>query len=265
VKLATLSPKTVTNHLIFLYGLFAFAVRGRWARTNPVALVDRPPAVPRHGRRIRCRAVEVEALLRAVLDDSLGRTDAALYLCAVTTGLRQGELLALTWLDVDWLARRIRVADNFPRGHTDEADTPKSRHLRSVPMADRLAPPSSSGTSSGRPFAPTTTSSSATPPRARPTTPRNCASASTRRLDAPAFVRITFLELRRTFGTKMAASGAPLRALREWMGHSDAKSTEIYSHYAPDATNAATFVERAFGGDADSTPRCRAAGRPARA
>ena len=139
-KLATLSPKTVTNHLTFLHGLFAFAVKRRWAPTNPVALVDRPPATRQHARRIRfLQPVEVEALLRAVPDDELGPTDAALYLCAVMTGLRQGELLALKWLDVDWLARRIRVADNFPRGRSDEVDTPKSHYVRSVPMADRLA------------------------------------------------------------------------------------------------------------------------------
>ena len=39
---------------------------------------------------------------------------------------------------------------------------------------------------------------------------------------------ITFHELRHTFGTQMAAAGAPLRAIQEWMGHADAKTTEIY-------------------------------------
>jgi integrase len=29
---------------------------------------------------------------------------------------------------------------------------------------------------------------------------------------------ITFHELRHTFGTQMAAAGAPLRAIQEWMG-----------------------------------------------
>ena len=31
------------------------------------------------------------------------------------------------------------------------------------------------------------------------------------------------------------------------MGHADAKTTEIYAHYAPDATGGAPFAERAFG------------------
>jgi integrase len=62
-----------------------------------------------------------------------------LYLTAAMTGLRQGELIALPWLDVDWVARRIRVADNFPRGRVDERDSPKSHEGRSVPMArDRV-------------------------------------------------------------------------------------------------------------------------------
>jgi integrase len=138
-KLESLSPKTVTNHLTFMHGLFGFAIRRRWTDANPVALIDRPPATRQHSRRIRfLQPPEVEALLRAIPDDDLGAVERPLYLCAVMTGLRQGELLALKWLDVDWVARRIRVADNFPRGRTDEADSPKSHYLRSVPMADRL-------------------------------------------------------------------------------------------------------------------------------
>ncbi len=68
-------------------------------------------------------------------------------------------------------------------------------------------------------------------------------------LDQAGARTITFHELRHTFGTQMAAAGAPLRAIQEWMGHADAKTTEIYRHYAPDPTHGAALVERAFGGD----------------
>jgi len=53
------------------------------------------------------------------------------------TGLRQGELLALRWRDVDWSAQRIRVRRNYVRGHLL---TPKSkRGSRSVPLASQVA------------------------------------------------------------------------------------------------------------------------------
>src|SRR5919199_3338503 len=63
---------------------------------------------------------------------------------------------------------------------------------------------------------------------------------------------LTFHELRHTFGTRMAAAGAPLRAIQEWMGHADATTTEIYAHYAPDPAGEAGFAQRAFGGGASS-------------
>jgi integrase len=43
----------------------------------------------------------VEALLRAVPDDPLGRVERVMYLTAAMTGMRQGELFALRWRDVE--------------------------------------------------------------------------------------------------------------------------------------------------------------------
>ncbi len=70
---------------------------------------------------------------------------------------------------------------------------------------------------------------------------------------------LTFHELRHTFGTRMAAAGAPLRSIQAWMGHADATTTEIYSHYAPDPAGEAGFAERAFGEESVPVP-----GEPAR-
>ena len=57
---------------------------------------------------------------------------------------------------------------------------------------------------------------------------------------------IRFHDLRHTFGTRMAAAGAPLRSIQEWLGHNDYRTTSIYADYAPDATQGASWAERAF-------------------
>jgi integrase len=54
-----------------------------------------------------------------------------------------------------------------------------------------------------------------------------------------------FHDLRRTFGTRLAAQGVPMRALQEMLGHRDFKTTLIYADYAPSAREP-EWVEAAF-------------------
>jgi integrase len=242
-----LSAKTVQNHLTFVHGVFVFAKKRGWVSANPVTAVDRPRRTTSAQRRIRfLQPAELDALLRAVPDDTLAAADGALYLTAAMTGLRQGELLALRWRDVDWVAARVRVADNFPRGRVDEPDSPKSHEGRSVPMSDRVA------TQLERLFQRSSWQGENDLVFCHPETGRVLDASKVRKRFAAALARagvheITFHELRHTFGTQLAAAGAPLRAIQEWMGHADAKTTEIYRHYAPDPTGGAALVERAFG------------------
>ena len=58
---------------------------------------------------------------------------------------------------------------------------------------------------------------------------------------------VRFHDLRHTFGTRMAAAGAPLRAIQEWLGHSDYRTTSIYADYAPDPSGGARYAAIAFG------------------
>jgi integrase len=96
-----------------------------------------PEEEPLPHQRVRfLQPSELDQLIDAAPEDTLGAVERALYLAAALTGLRQGELLALKWLDIDWSVGRVRVADNFTRGRLD---TPKSHEGRSVPMAARLA------------------------------------------------------------------------------------------------------------------------------
>jgi hypothetical protein len=45
----------------------------------------------------------------------------------------------------------------------------------------------------------------------------------------------------------MAAAGAPLRAIQEWMGHRDSQTTQVYADYAPDPSQGAVWAQAAFG------------------
>ena len=237
------APKSVRNYVGLLHGVFAYAERQGWLAGNPCQGAELP-AAPDEDAEIRfLDDAELEALLRATPDDELGSLDRVLYLTAAMTGLRQGELLALRWRDVDWSAARVRVRRSYVRG---EFGRPKSkRSSRSVPLAVRLARELERHFQAtewqgdddlvfGHPASNTPLDRSALRRRFK----RNLARARVR--------EVRFHDLRHTFGTRMAAAGTPLRTLQEWMGHRDFKTTLIYADYQP-SKREAEFVERAFG------------------
>ena len=241
---AGLAMKTVTNHLQFAHGVFAFSLRRGWVATNPVAMADRPPAAPADPDIRFLEREELEALLRAAADDYLGSLDRVLWLTAAMTGLRRGELAALRWRDVDWTARVIRVRRSYSRG---QWSTPKSRRsIRAVPMADRVARELEQhfGRSAY------TDDDDLVFCHPHTGTPYDASKSRVRFKDAlrRAELRdIRFHDLRHTYGTLMAAAGTPLRTLQGWMGHRDYKTTEIYADFAPDPSQGAVWAERAFG------------------
>ena len=57
--------------------------------------------------------------------------------------------------------------------------------------------------------------------------------------------QVRFHDLRHTFATRLAAAGTPLRTIQEYLGHADAKTTQIYAHYAPSEREVA-MVNTAF-------------------
>jgi integrase len=119
------SVKSTLNYLGLLHGIFDFAIRHSWASSNnPCKLVDKPERLDADADVRFLDQPELDALLDAVPGDDLGRVERVMYLAAAMTGMCQGELIALRWQDVDWLARRIRVTRNYVRG---EFGTPKSK------------------------------------------------------------------------------------------------------------------------------------------
>jgi integrase len=166
-------------------------------------------------------------------------------------GLRQGELVALRWRDIDWTAGVVRVRRNYTRG---EWGTPKSRRSsRAVPLADRAA------AELERHFQRSAYRADEQLVFCHPHTVNPYDASKLRErfyaaMKAAGMAHrcgpkggITFHSLRHAFGTRMAAVGVPMRTLQEWMGHRDFTTTLVYADFAPDPAGGAAFAERAFG------------------
>lgn len=238
-----MAPKSVRNYLGLLHALFSYAEKQEWTRGNPCKLVEKPGVEEGDADIKFLDDNEFEALLRAVPDRGLGSRDRVMYLTAAMTGLRQGELVALRWRDIDWSASRVRVRQNFVRG---EFGRPKSkRSSRSVPLADRVAGALDRHFKAS-PFQAADDLVFGNPRTGKPLARRAVLKRFKTNLARAGIREIRFHDLRHTFGTRMAAAGVPLRTLQEWMGHRDFKTTLIYADYQP-SDREAELIERAFG------------------
>jgi integrase len=232
-----LAPKTIRNVIATLSALL-----GRYAGSNPCDGIELP-AVPEQTDIRFLTPEEVDAVARHARPGMYQSIDRALFLTAAMTGLRKGELIALRWRDVDWTAARIRVRQNYVRG---EFGTPKSkRSTRSVPMADEV------GGELERLFKRSRFQGDgdlvfAHPASGEPLPKANVTRRFRKALKAAGLDDSRrFHDLRHTFGTHMAAAGAPMRTLQEWLGHRDLATTQIYADYAPSAAEG-QMIDRAF-------------------
>lgn len=238
-----LAPKSRANALGMLHSLIEFALYEGWASGENAVKRVAKPAIANEDVDVRfLDAEEVEALLRAIPDDALGRVERVMYLTAAMTGMRQGELLALRWRDVDWRALRVRVRRNWVRG---EFGTPKSkRSSRAVPLADRLAA-ELERLYQDSPRQGDDDLVFAHPATGKPIDRSKLLKRFKAALKRAEVREVRFHDLRHTFGTRMAAAGVPMRTLQEWMGHRDFATTLIYADYAP-SEREATWVQQAF-------------------
>ncbi len=115
-----LAANTVIVHISVLHDVFNSAVREELVDANPTRAVERPKR-PRNRWRIltpqETRAtLAAYDTLAAQADDDLGRdymsTHRLAFLTLMLTGLRQHELRALRWRDVDLIENTLRVADS---------------------------------------------------------------------------------------------------------------------------------------------------------
>ncbi len=154
------------------------------------------------------------------------------------TALRRGKLVGLQCVDVNWPARRCASRRTTPRGVrlAQVAPGPFGADGRPARRRARAPLPALAVSRQGRPHV--------LPPADR-SRPRRVEVAQALRSRAGA--RRCPPDHRHAFGTQIAAAGAQLRAMQEWLGHADASTTEIHGATPPTRPGGAIFAKHASG------------------
>jgi integrase len=128
-----LSARTVQYTHAVLHRALKQAKRWGMVNRNVTEDVDRPQL-----KRDEIQPLDREQA-RRLLEVAEGERLHALYVVAVTVGLRPGEMLALRWSDVDLGDGTLRINRAFSDGEFDTPKTPRSRRKVELSNAARAA------------------------------------------------------------------------------------------------------------------------------
>jgi integrase len=257
-----LSPTTVRSIHLRLHHALKDALRLGLAAVNVSEKVS-PPRAAHHEMQTLS-----EEQARQFLQAAAGERFYVLYVLALTTGMREGELLALRWQDVDLeqalLQVRLTIQESRRQGEHGnligmyilvEPKTAKSRRRIS------LAPIAVSALRAHRkrqneerlrlgPAWDTTYDLVFPNSIGRLMDPRNFLLLFRRILTRAGLPRLRFHDLRHTAATLLLRRGINPKVVAEMLGHASVRITlDIYSHVTPDMQETAAMVmEAVFGG-----------------
>jgi integrase len=236
-----LSARTIVRHLTVLHGIYRRAARVWGLPVNPASadLVERP-SVRYSGEFTTLDVEQLQALMRAARSEQ----DATLYLTAAMTGLRQGELRALRWRDLDFGAERIHVRRSATVGSSAKVKTPKSGRVRSVPMVPQVA--TVLARLSSRELFTDDDDLVFGDARGQIESDTLLRRRYHRALKAAKLPEFRFHDLRHVFGST-AVREFPLSDVQAMLGHAHVTTTMRYVHHRPGADDAQRLA-KAFAG-----------------
>jgi integrase len=164
-----------------------------------------------------------------------------LLLCAMRTGARQGEILALEWGDIDWTGNFIEVRRSNWRGIVG---TPKSGKTRRVDMSDRLKSVleehkkrmAAEALKAGEEMSPLVFTSAERTPYDGVNVRKSFEAA----LRKAGLRKVRFHDLRHSYASWLIANKESLAYVRDQLGHHSIQITvDLYGHLVPGANREA--------------------------
>lgn len=238
-----LSSRTCLHIYRVIHRAFNVAVQWGYVTRNVCDAV-RPPKVDEEAP-VGLSSEQVDVLLKTAKGDRLY----PLFLAAVYTGLRQGELLGLRWADIDLEAGVALIRQTLEKGGVRPVfGTPKSRRPRVIPLQDvvvQVLREWKVQQEIERAFHGTDYEDYDlvfSQPNGRPLNPHSLTRWHFKRLLEKAGLPtdIRFHDLRHTFVSRALQAGANPRAVSEIVGHHDPGFTlRRYAHALPQDTKEA--------------------------
>lgn len=221
---------TVNKYIKFISAIYNFMIDSDIAVRNPLARIKSLKEVKNKKIRALCTE-EVQALLsktKKIYPDFY-----PLLFTAIFTGMRQGELMALTWDSINWITKKITVDKNYTHGRLG---TPKTGKIRVIDMSDELA----KVLREWRIACPVSENK-----LVFPNNEGNYQSAENmmKRRFLPALNRagieqIRFHDLRHTYASLLLVNGAPMKYVQHQLGHSSITMTmDLYTHLLPEVND----------------------------
>lgn len=221
--------------LIVLRRALEQAVKWGMLANNPAAGIA-PPRAPHRELRVLSPA-EARRFLKAAEADPLY----ALYYLAIDTGMRQGELYALRWSDIDLQGRSIHVVRSINTA-TGTLGTPKTRASRRRVALGTAALAVLSGHRTRQRDSAYSGALVFPSPGGSPLSPSNVRIRSFLPLQKAAGIDppIRFHDLRHTAATLMLGAGVHPKIVSERLGHATIAITmDTYQHVSPSMQRAA--------------------------
>jgi integrase len=227
-ELRPLSHKTVNNHIAVLNGLFGSAMHQGHIDRNPMEGITGCQLPLRPMRAV----IPLDTYPRFVeAAYRVGQPYAAALCTLVYTGLRLGELAALTWECVDFTPGResILVRASYTHG---VLGTPKSGNNRVVVISETLAEllRAHRGDAKASALCFSYARAAGDPEADAHLNSSRLRAALNRTLKAAQLPALRIHDLRHSFASALVNSGQSVRAAQEILGHSDLKTTERYLH-----------------------------------
>lgn len=215
-RLKKVKPATVNRNMALIKSILNRAVD--WGKLQPeLNPAPKIKKLPENNLRLRFLSKEEIERLYAHCDGEL----LALVQVAINTGMRRGELMGLTWNDVDIHSRQIYVRDS------------KSGNGRVIPMNENVRSVLLS---------------------LKKLSDRSNLFASNHREAFEAAIKraklkdVTFHTLRHTAASHLAQAGVNLLSISKILGHSTTQMTARYAHLSPDyQAKAITVLDRVLG------------------